>query len=128
MRCPTCSTPVRVPEDGSPFHFQCPRCARDLTAISYPEVIPAEPPEEGRARRPGRRRRDLRPEGPRFRCPYCRSTREPIRGRKVSLAGWILFLVLMGSCVGLLVCWIGLLLTEEYTVCDDCGVSVGGVV
>jgi hypothetical protein len=76
------------------------------------------------APRRGHSRRDRDDEG--FRCPFCRTRRPPYQGRRVSTGGWILFAVLSLSCVGLLFSWVGLLLTEEYTICDECGVALGG--
>ena len=81
--------------------------------------------------RPNRslRRRDAdeedRPRRPSFRCPYCKSDEVPVRKSQVSQAGWIVFiLMLLFLCLPL--CWIGLLIKEEYRVCADCGSKLGG--
>jgi hypothetical protein len=55
-----------------------------------------------------------------FRCRHCQSTRPPLTRTKVSGAGWFLFFILaVFLCLPL--CWIGLLMKEEYRVCGDCG-------
>ena len=65
---------------------------------------------------PPRRRRG-------FRCPYC-GTDEPPRARqRVSVAGWVVFAVLLLFCFPL--CLIGLFITEEEKVCWGCGLRLG---
>lgn len=62
---------------------------------------------------------------PAFKCPFCQSTAQPLIRQKVSTAGWIWFIVLFGSCIGTVFCWIGLLLKENYRVCRSCGITLG---
>lgn len=69
--------------------------------------------------RPRRRRRRSR-----FRCPYCDTPAPPDIVTKVSAGGWVVFVVLLFVFFPL--CWLGLLMKEEYRVCQDCGVKVGG--
>jgi DNA-directed RNA polymerase subunit RPC12/RpoP len=59
-----------------------------------------------------------------FRCPYCGTDEPPIRRSRVSTGGWIVFVALLFVCLPLF--WVGLLMTEEYTVCYDCGIKLGG--
>jgi hypothetical protein len=58
-----------------------------------------------------------------FRCPYCQSQSPPIQQQKISTAGWILFVVLLLACFPL--CWIGLLIKEDYRTCSFCGLNLG---
>lgn len=64
-------------------------------------------------RRSSRRRRSE------YDCPSCGCPDEPIRRQQISQAGWITFAVLMFFCWPL--CWIGLLMNEDYLECGDCG-------
>jgi len=57
-----------------------------------------------------------------FQCPSCGSRAHPLVRRRVSQTGWILFSVFIFSCFPL--CFIGLLIKEDYRVCSRCGVSL----
>jgi hypothetical protein len=77
--------PRRRPATG----FRCPYCTREIPIRDRPRRRPATG----------------------FRCPYC--TREiPIRRSKVTLAGIVLFWLLLFSLIGTLFCWVGLLLRD----------------
>lgn len=67
--------------------------------------------------RPRRRRRS------RFRCPYCDTPAPPEIRTKVSGGGWVVFVVLL--LVFFPLCWVGLLMKDEYRTCYDCGVKLG---
>ncbi|HMF57575.1 MAG TPA: LITAF-like zinc ribbon domain-containing protein [Pyrinomonadaceae bacterium] len=58
-----------------------------------------------------------------FRCPYCQSTYPPRLVQKVSGAGWVIFALFILFCIPL--CWIGLLMKEDYKVCSSCGMALG---
>jgi hypothetical protein len=78
--------------------------------------------------RPSRRREvddedDDRPSRRGFRCPYCRSTARPYVSSQISPAGWVVFVVMILFCFPLF--FIGLLMTEEYRTCSDCGMRLG---
>ena len=60
-----------------------------------------------------------------FVCPFCRTTTPPMHYAKVSLAGWVIFVVLLLSCFGIVVAWVGLLFKEQYTRCQVCGIKLG---
>ena len=61
---------------------------------------------------------------PQFHCPFCQSTCRPRQQSKVSTAGWVLFvLMLLFLCWPL--CWLGLLIKDEYYVCGACGMKLG---
>lgn len=60
-----------------------------------------------------------------FKCPFCQSTQPPLIREKVSTAGWVWFILLFGSCIGTLFCWVGLLMKEKYRVCGSCGIKLG---
>ena len=56
-------------------------------------------------------------------CPFCRFQGAPLVERKVSNAGWVVFIVLFFvTCV---LCWIGLLMKEEVRRCPACRTVVG---
>jgi hypothetical protein len=60
---------------------------------------------------------------PQFRCPFCGSGVPPIRSRKITTAGLVLFIVLfLFLCWPL--CWIGLLITEDDVKCTTCGMTL----
>jgi predicted RNA-binding Zn-ribbon protein involved in translation (DUF1610 family) len=58
-----------------------------------------------------------------FRCPFCQSSDLPEVKRRVSTAGWVIFVVLLIACFPL--CIIGLFLKEDYRVCSGCGIKLG---
>lgn len=74
------------------------------------EVVPIEPSR-------------VRPRRHRFECPECGSTGPPIIRSQISQAGWIVFVVLLLFFFPL--CFLGLLMKEEYRVCTDCGARLG---
>jgi DNA-directed RNA polymerase subunit RPC12/RpoP len=80
--------------------------------------------DDGRGRRRGRRRESIRHGGDGFACPYCGSDAPPRMKSEVSAAGWVLFVILI-VLVCWPLCWIGLLIKDEYRVCRDCGVKLG---
>jgi LITAF-like zinc ribbon domain len=60
-----------------------------------------------------------------FVCPFCHTNAPPMKYVKVSTGGWIVFVLLILSCFGILLAWIGLLMKESYTVCSQCGIKLG---
>ena len=60
-----------------------------------------------------------------FKCPFCQSTQAPFVMQKVSTGGWIVFILLFLTFFGILFCWIGLLMKENYRVCGSCGIKLG---
>ena len=82
-----------------------------------PQVVvvqPPPPPPELPARRSRRRG---------FECPYCGCDSSPARRSQISTAGWMVFVMMILFCLPLF--WVGLLITEEYRVCRDCGARLG---
>ncbi len=57
-----------------------------------------------------------------FQCPYCRTNVPPMIQQRISTGGWIVFAVLLVTCFPL--CWIGLLMKENYQQCIQCGVKL----
>lgn len=57
-----------------------------------------------------------------YRCPRCASQAYPIVSRRISTAGWITFAVLL--VVGVVFCWIGLLIKEDVRVCPVCNLQI----
>ncbi len=52
-------------------------------------------------------------------CPYCKAKAPPFIRSKVSAAGWVFFVVVLILFFPL--CWIGLLIRDNYYVCARCG-------
>jgi predicted Zn finger-like uncharacterized protein len=52
-------------------------------------------------------------------CPSCGSDARPLYRSEISTAGWVTFAVLLSFCAPL--CWIGLLMKDEYRACGECG-------
>jgi hypothetical protein len=52
-------------------------------------------------------------------CPYCGNRGPAITNSKISTGGWVTFVVLL--IIFFPLCWIGLLIKEEYRVCSRCG-------
>jgi DNA-directed RNA polymerase subunit RPC12/RpoP len=140
-RCPKCGLDLVVPgEAPAPARYEAPPLEPDPPPTRAPSTRrayePADEPNVTARRRddyedyddrPARRRyKDDYGERPRRRrdryedeCPYCGSTAPPIRRSKMSQAGLITLIVMVLLCWPLF--WIGLLMTESYTVCADCG-------
>lgn len=59
-------------------------------------------------------------------CPFCRYQGHPAVTTKVTTAGWVLFALMLCSCIGTLFCWAPLLLTRRETSCSSCRTVVGG--
>lgn len=57
-----------------------------------------------------------------FHCPYCRTNMPPLTRQRISTGGWITFAILLMVCFPL--CWIGLLMKENYNQCVQCGVNL----
>jgi DNA-directed RNA polymerase subunit RPC12/RpoP len=139
VACPTCGTQLRMHDTSHGRFVRCPKCgatverppdAEAVQAVSpvdesaeepLAEVLPADAEDlvHAPAPRPGRLRRWSRP-----RCPYCGSHEPPYIGRKISSAGWVTFALLLVFFLPL--CWIGLLMKEEYPECYDCGTPLRG--
>lgn len=59
-----------------------------------------------------------------FCCPFCRSTRPPKLRSKVSTLGWMIFTaLLLTTCV---LSPIGLMVRENYRICPQCKITLGG--
>jgi hypothetical protein len=62
---------------------------------------------------------------PMFQCPFCHTTVLPRIERRISTAGWVFFIILLGFMITIPFCWIGLLMKEEYRVCSVCSITLG---
>jgi|SRR5215213_635270 len=58
-----------------------------------------------------------------YRCPYCQSPYPPMVVEKVSGGGWVVFILLLLFCLPL--CWLGLLIKDQYRVCATCRAVLG---
>ena len=51
-------------------------------------------------------------------CPFCRYQGAPVVTSKTATGGWVMFVVLLLMCFP--VCWLGLLIREQYRKCPQC--------
>lgn len=116
---------------------RCPKCqgvfVLPAPVVNVEPVQPAPPEprrrddgfddEDDRPRRSRRRRYEDDEQRSGFRCPFCKSDYPPRVRSKISTAGWVLFVILLLGCFP--ICWVGLLITENYRVCDECGINLG---
>lgn len=152
LACPECDKHLQVPEELIGKKVQCPECKHTFTA-ALPErdeengqtrTFTPEAKTKKKVtgmretgRRSSRRADDDNDDddrddddfgpvsrGGRFRCPFCGSRETPDTRSQISVGGWVVFAVMMFFCFPLF--WIGLLMTEEYRVCRDCGSKLGG--
>jgi hypothetical protein len=56
-------------------------------------------------------------------CPFCQQPARTIAVEQISTAGWVIFAVLIMTCIPL--CWIGLLMKETKQKCSRCGMIRG---
>ena len=135
--CPGCERVIQVQPNEVALTFECARCgtkfvpsggrspSRALAPVEKARLVDDRPrrrrerddDDEDDYGRPRRRRRGS------FHCPYCDTDRAPIVRKKISTAGWVLFVVLLILCFPL--CIIGLFITEDYRECSECGISIG---
>ena len=115
--CPHCECQCHVPPDAEGRLVICPKCRAQFTVPARaPVAVPVRTPVAVLVQRPPRRSR--------FHCPFCGCNDPPVVRRKVSTAGWVMFVVLLCFlCLPLF--WIGLLMKEEYRICADCGIKLG---
>lgn len=87
-----------------------------------------EVPDDPQVERPSRRvvwsQHDGRNDEPMFKCPYCGFDGMPYVRSKVSGSGWVVFVLLLLFVCPFL-CWIGLLIKDDYRVCSCCGMKLG---
>jgi hypothetical protein len=136
--CPMCKTAYEVPDDAAGKKSTCRECGQKFRVPD----LEAFPTREGFAAyqddRPSRRRRrrddeddyddrddrDDRPSRRRgFRCPFCHTAAPPFVRKRISMGGWVLFVILLLACFPL--CLFALLITEDYRVCSECGINLG---
>jgi len=146
--CPGCETRLSVEVANVGGDVICPKCDVTFRAIRADTAPPPfvdrrlrgvgslerlgggakESEDDNRERRKARRDeederdRDRRRSRRRSGCPGCGSDARPVYRSEISTAGWITFAVLLTSCAPL--CWIGLLIKDEYQACGECGRKV----
>jgi DNA-directed RNA polymerase subunit RPC12/RpoP len=117
QNCKTCGAPFDVSGIGPGKGFACPNCGQ--------EYLPKRPRIAREVRSDDWAERDY--DGPRrkgFRCPYCQSKEPPRYTSEITMAGWILFAVLLIFFFP--VCFIPLLcMKERKCICYDCGMKIG---
>lgn len=145
VQCPNCHTQLMAPARLAGRQVSCPSCATTLTipgmSVQAPPPAPAPParePEPEEYPPPRRRSRAVRTDddeydyedsprlpGPRkgFRCPFCGSDSAPRVRKQISQTGWVVFVLLLLFCFPL--CFIGLLIKEDYRQCYECGMKLG---
>lgn len=122
--------PVREVHYGTMLPSEAP--AQPLPEPKPDEPFGFDPPARPSSRR-SRRRHEYQDEDqePRshkrrrgFRCMHCGSSDLPVTVKKISTGGWIVFVVIL--LVFFPLCWIGLLITDNYKVCYECRIRLGG--
>lgn len=144
--CPGCQTRLSVERANVGGDVVCPKCEVTFRAVKA-EIAPPpavgrrdrgigslerlgsgakEPDDEDRDRRKSRRDEDYDRDRRRSRrgsgCRGCGSDARPVYRSEISTGGWITFAVLLSFCAPL--CWIGLLMKDEYRACGECGRKV----
>ncbi len=150
FKCGTCGVSMHAPDKAAGRLATCPKCGAKVHVPAAEEplilnelALPSEPPpapapqvvviaprsrrddEDEDYERPARRTRRGRERDTDvgFRCPYCNTDERPVRRKQITTAGWVTFW-LMFVCLCWPLCWIGLLMKEEYTVCAGCGTKI----
>jgi hypothetical protein len=121
--CPHCSTAFNPSKPAEEFNFREQSSALAVYRQPRRRDEYDEDDEDYRPRRRRRRRRDYDDDGYGYRCPYCDTRSRPYRRSQISAGGWITFALMLLFCWPLF--WIGLLITEEYSVCSRCGLRLG---
>ena len=116
VQCPGCARVIDMGGDEMHLTVECAQCDTRFPAADYIATADEEPASL-----------DVRHERwshglSGFRCPFCGTDSPPVVQKKVSTAGWIIFIVLLIGCFPL--CLIGLFVTEDFRVCGSCGIKL----
>ena len=114
-----------------PINFACPYCS---SMLEISEALTGETAQcsgcRGLVVVPGGARASTAKIGgvpvatnPTFRCPYCGSNALPVVRKKVSTAGWAVFIALLFVCF--LFAPLALSIREDRTYCRSCGLGLG---
>ncbi|MFL5342194.1 MAG: LITAF-like zinc ribbon domain-containing protein [Gemmataceae bacterium] len=141
VNCPSCGFEGEASETTVGQTVLCPDCrynipVPDLNSKPTSSHFREQPPPERKNRRPEIDVReeddyDDRPVRRRNRrsslryastCKECGSDAPPIHRSQISVAGWIVFVVMLLLCWPL--CFIGLFIKDEYSVCGECGARI----
>lgn len=126
MRCQACGTIISAPDSMTGKTGLCPNC-REAVAVrpNPPARFTPPPPELELDDDPPPRRQSSRRDDDRvgFVCPFCGTRSWPITRSQISTGGWVVFVVMLFVCFPL--CFIGLLMKDEYRVCSGCGMKLG---
>ncbi|WP_254506858.1 LITAF-like zinc ribbon domain-containing protein [Anatilimnocola floriformis] len=136
--CPHCATPITGAGIAPGTLAQCPSChgqftmpgqagfsAQGFAAQSYPapsyaaQVFPEQSYPASGFPAPTM---TLTTRG-KFSCPFCHTTVPPRVNKRISTAGWVVFVVLLLFC--LILAPIALFITEDYRSCSSCGIKLG---
>ena len=63
-----------------------------------------------------------------YTCPFCGTSVEPVVVNRVSVAGWIIFTILLLLVFTIELCWVGLLLRENVVQCPICNGNLKGLI
>lgn len=135
--CPKCKAQIRIPtvismisiDSQAPYVEVVSPDPRPSRRPAYePEnenrIDDYDPPPARSSRRARRSRHDDENDEVGFVCPFCSIRRPPRVETKISVGGWIVFVVLL-LFLCWPICWVGLLMKDEYRVCSGCGVRLG---
>ena len=128
--CPTCKTRLTLGDERAGETIDCPDCDHAMaipTLVSPPPApkatVTRSDDEEDGAEAPAKLRKRNRGS---FQCVYCGSTHLPTVRSRISTTGWVVFCLLLITVACFPLCIIGLFIKEEYRVCSDCGMTLGG--
>lgn len=124
--CTYCQTPYPYPAPSSPPAQQM-QPAQPLPPQSQPQQPPSQPFTQ--SLQGVVIQNILQPQYPQpsgYACPNCHNIIIPIQQAKISTAGWVIFFVLLLTCYGIVLCWIGFLLKQYSTHCPRCGIKLAG--
>jgi hypothetical protein len=129
VNCPSCGFDGEAPEGTEGQTVLCPDCrynipvpggnGRKSERFRLPEEDDDRPSRRSRRSRSRRRSRSEFRYGIGSVCDRCGSDSPPIYRSEISVGGWITFVVLLLVCWPL--CFLGLLMKDDYRVCSDCG-------
>src|SRR5262245_26761536 len=98
LDCPACTHELQVPENLLGQLVRCPDCAHTFTAptqVQDVSVAATHSPQNAATKQVAAPPRTEPETKGGFRCPQCHSRERPVSSQQISVAGWIVFAVLM---------------------------------
>ena len=117
--CRYCGTSLAPNAQATQQEYRPPYAWAESAPLQPPQPPPMPPPAPLQQQQPYA----APPAAAGYRCPRCGAAYLPTVEKKVSSEGWLIFILLLFFCVPL--CWIGLLMKQEYRVCPVCHADLG---